>query len=61
MTPEKEYLVVSIHDFKTNLSKYIRKLRSGELNSIVVRRYQKPLVALIPLNKKPKIDEKGKS
>ncbi len=54
MTPEKPAsMVVSIYDFKTNLSKYIRQLRSGELSGVIVRRYKKPLVALIPLNIKP--------
>ena len=37
MTIENDFLVVSIHDFKTNLSKYIRQLQRGDVRGVVVR------------------------
>lgn len=52
MTIENDFLVVSIHDFKTNLSKYIRQLQRGDVRGVVVRRYKKPLAIFAPI--KPK-------
>lgn len=43
------YHITNIHDFKTHLSKYIRMLRSGEVEGVVVRRYRRKLVMLISI------------
>lgn len=40
-------VIVSTHDLKTNLSRYIRQLEQGELDVVLVRRYKKPLAILI--------------
>lgn len=51
MEIKKGVLIVSTHDFKTNLSKYLRLLRKGEVEGIVVRRYRRHLAMMVPLGK----------
>ena len=50
MDPKNPFPVVSVHDFKTHLSRYIRALRRGEAKGIVVRRYRRQLVMLVAIN-----------
>ncbi len=50
MAEGTDFPVVSIHHFKTHLSRYIRALRRGEAKGIVVRRYKRKLVMLIAIN-----------
>ncbi len=50
MDPKNPFPVVSVHDFKTHLSNYIRLLRRGEAKGIVVRRYRRQLVMLVAVN-----------
>lgn len=50
MEPKTQFPVVSVHDFKTNLSRYIRLLRRREAKGIVVRRYKKQIVMLVAIN-----------
>ena len=39
----EEYIYATIHDFKTNISRYIRLLDSGRYRAVVVKRYNKPV------------------
>lgn len=44
---QSDYLVVSVHDFKTNFSKYMRMLEAKQKQGIVVRRYKKRIAMVI--------------
>ncbi len=42
-----DYLVVSVHDFKTNFSRYMRILETKQKRGIVVRRFKKRIAMVI--------------
>ena len=37
------YKEVTMHDFKTNISKYVKEMEAGAYRAVVVHRYKKPL------------------
>ena len=43
-----EYLFTTIHDFKSNIAKYIRALENMRYRAIVIRRYNKPVALVTP-------------
>ncbi len=45
------YLIVPVHDFKTNFSKYLKLLEKREKHGIVVRRYKKKIAMLVWLER----------
>ena len=40
-------IIATIHDFKTNISKYIRMLQKGDYRAVVVRRYNETVGVFI--------------
>ena len=44
----EKFLVVSIHDFKMNIAKYLRALRRGDYCGIVLRRYGRRIAFVSP-------------
>lgn len=44
-----EYPQISTYDFKTRLSYYLRMLKNGRAQGIVVKSYDKPVALLTPL------------
>lgn len=42
------YLECTIHDLKTNISRYLRLLESGQYRGLVIRRYNKPVALMVP-------------
>ena len=50
---EKRFIHVNIHDFKTNISRYIRALEAKRAPGIIVRRRGEPIgvFALLPEKK----------
>ena len=48
---EGEYLHTTMHDFKTNFSRYLRAIERGEFRGIIVKRYNKKIGAFIPFKK----------
>ena len=56
MSPE--HLETTIHDFKTNISRYIRKLERGEYRAIVVKRYRRTVGIFMTVKRRDK--EKAK-
>ncbi len=55
------FIHTTIHDFKGNISKYIRVLQQGAFEGVIVNRYQEPMgvFMLLPEQKlkKPKTQE----
>lgn len=43
----QDYIHVNVHDFKTNLSHYVRMMEAGLYRKIVVKRRNKPIGAFI--------------
>lgn len=43
MHTDDSYIYTTIHDFKTNFSKYIRMLRKGPWKAVVVSRYKEDI------------------
>jgi hypothetical protein len=41
------YAQATIHQFKTNLSRYIRGLESGAYRAVIVKRHKKPVAMFI--------------
>ncbi len=48
----KDYIHTSIHDFKSNIAKYIRVIHSGRYKGIIVKRYNEPVGLFVPLESK---------
>lgn len=46
---KNDILHVKLHDFKDNISRYIRWLRAGKIASIIVKRHNEPVGLLIPV------------
>lgn len=42
------HIFVTIHDMKTNISKYIRQMESGAYDAMVVKRQNKPVGLMLP-------------
>lgn len=45
------YIHVSIHDFKTNMSRYLRMLERCECRAIIVQRHSTPVAMLVRIKK----------
>ena len=43
-----EYVSASIHEFKSNISAYIRALEAGRYKAVIVKRYEEPVGLFIP-------------
>lgn len=56
-----EYLTVSTHNFKNNISRYIRMLERGERRAVLVTRKGKTVGAFIPLENTYSEDDARKS
>ena len=39
----RNHIYATIHDFKTNISRYIRLLEAGSYKGVIVNRYNKPI------------------
>lgn len=48
MTEQNNYIHATIHDFKTNISRYLRYLESGAYRGIVVKRHNTPVGMFVP-------------
>ncbi len=46
---KNDILHVKLHDFKDNISRYIRWLRAGKIQSIIVKRHNEPVGLFIPI------------
>lgn len=42
-------LHVKLHDFKNNISRYIRWMRAGKVQTIIVKRHNDPVGVFIPV------------
>jgi len=40
----QDYLYTTIHEFKSNISRYIRMLEAGTYRAMIVKRNKKPVV-----------------
>ena len=49
-----DHIIANIHDFKSNISKYIRLLERGAYKAVIVRRYGKPVGAFVTMNARGK-------
>lgn len=45
------YIHVTTHDFKTNLSRYLRMLERGDCRAIIVQRHATPVGMLVPMTR----------
>lgn len=45
-----EHIVATIHDFKSNISRYIRLLEQGKYRAVIVRRYDRTIGVFISNN-----------
>ena len=45
-----EHLETTIHDFKTNITRYIRQLERGEYRAVVVKRYRRTVGIFMTVN-----------
>ena len=59
MTEQNNYIHASIHDFKTNISRYLRYLESGAYRGIVVKRHNTPVGMFVPFKTGREKDEDG--
>lgn len=52
----QKFIHTTMHDFKSNISKYIRVLQRGVYDGVIVKRYNEPmgLFVLMESAKKPK-------
>lgn len=48
-----EYTEASIHEFKNNISRYIRALEAGRHKAVIVKRYDIPVGVFIPYRAEP--------
>ncbi|MCB1533041.1 MAG: hypothetical protein KDJ35_09260 [Alphaproteobacteria bacterium] len=44
----EEYVSASIHQFKNNISRYIRALEDGRHRAVIVRRNDRPVGLFVP-------------
>lgn len=47
-TINPHYLECTIHDLKTNISRYLRLLEDGHYRALVVKRYNRPVGMFVP-------------
>ncbi len=45
----KNFIHTTIHDFKTNISRYIRLTEEGQYDGVIIKRYSKPVGLFVPL------------
>ncbi len=55
----EKYITTTIHDFKTNLSKYIRMLEAEHYRAVVVKRRYKIVGIFIPYEARKREEESG--
>ncbi len=46
------YIYATIHDFKSNIAKYIRLLEQEAYDAVLIKRYDKPVAFVLPYEKK---------
>jgi hypothetical protein len=49
-----DHIIANIHDFKSNISKYIRLLERGAYKAVIVRRYGKTVGAFVTMKGREK-------
>lgn len=45
------YIEASMHEAKTNLSRYLRELEEGRARALIIRRYGYPAAVVVPYEK----------
>ena len=50
----EKFIETTMHDFKSNIAKYIRILDQGRFEGVVVKRYNEPVGLFVPMRPKPK-------
>lgn len=57
----ERYIVASIHDFKTNISKYIRMLERGDYAAVEVQRYNTMVGLFLTPNSQTLFEERQRA
>lgn len=51
VTYAKPYIYTTMHEFKSNIAKYVRILENPEYRGVIVKRYNKPVGVFIPMER----------